>query len=108
MSDFISKALLCGLGLASLTKETIQKTAEELVDQCKLSETEGRRLVKELQRRSTQAQKALEKVGNSAVHAMLKNLNLVAIVADRMNGAKIADTGGRKSPKSRARKAGVR
>ena len=61
MSDLISRALLSGLGLASLTKDAIKKTAEDLVDQSKLSEEEGRKLVEDLQRRSTQAQKALEK-----------------------------------------------
>ena len=54
MSEVISKALLCGLGLASLTKDAIQKTAEDLVKQSKISEDEGRRMVKELQKRSKQ------------------------------------------------------
>ena len=57
MSDLISRALLSGLGLASLTKDAIKKTAEDLVDSSKLSEEEGRKLVEDLQRRSTQAQK---------------------------------------------------
>ena len=109
MSDFISKALLCGLGLASLTKDTIQKAAEDLVDQCKLSEEEGRRLVKELQRRSAQAQKALEKQVNTGVHKVLENLNLLEIVTERMQGAKAAGKRVKKSrprdaaPKARAR-----
>ncbi len=75
MSDLISRALLCGLGLASLTKDAVQKTVEDFVDQSKISEEEGRRLVKELQRRSTQAQKALEKKVETAVYKVLKNLN---------------------------------
>ena len=57
MSDTISKALLCGLGLASLTKDAIQKTAEDLVNQSKISEEEGRKLVKDLQRRSKQCKR---------------------------------------------------
>ena len=79
MSDLISKALLCGLGLANLTKDAVKKTAEDLVDQSKLSEAEGRRLVKELQRRSAQAQKAVEKQVETTVHKILKNLNLEVI-----------------------------
>ena len=54
--------MLCGLGLASLTKDAIQKSADDLVKQSKISEEEGRRLVKDLQRHSAQAQKALEQM----------------------------------------------
>ena len=52
MSDTMSKALLCGLGLASLTKDTIEKTVEELIKQSKITEEEGKRVLKELPRRS--------------------------------------------------------
>jgi polyhydroxyalkanoate synthesis regulator phasin len=76
MSDIISRAVLCGLGLANLTKDAIKKTAEDLVDQSKISEEEGRKLVKELQRRSVQAEKALEKKVETAVHKALGKLNL--------------------------------
>jgi len=103
MSDLISRALLCGLGLASLTKDAIRKTAEDLVDQSKISEEEGRRLVKDLQRRSTQAQKALDKKIKTAVNKVLKNMNL-ALVSDRPKGAKAA---GKRARKSR-RRAGAR
>jgi len=87
MSDLISKALLSGLGLASLTKDAIQKTAEDLVKKSNLSEEEGRRLVKELHRRSTKAQKDMEKTVETAVNKLLKNLNL-AIVHNQAKSAK--------------------
>ena len=89
MGDLISRALLSGLGLASLTKDAIRKTAEDLVDSSKLSEEEGRKLVEDFQRRSTQAQKALEKKIESSVHKVLKKFNL-AIVSDPPKGAKTA------------------
>ncbi|HTW95123.1 MAG TPA: hypothetical protein VMD30_10035 [Tepidisphaeraceae bacterium] len=100
MSDLMSKALLCGLGLASLTKDAIQKTAEDLVKQSKISEEEGRKLVKDLQRKSAQAQKALEKHVDSAVHETLRHLNLPAIISDRLKGASAA---GRAAGKTRRR-----
>ena len=87
MSDLISRALLCGLGLASLTKDAIRKTAEDLVDRSKISEEEGRRLVKDLQRRSTQAQKTLETKVEIAVRKVLKNFNL-EIIKDKPKEAK--------------------
>ncbi len=99
MSDIISRALLCGLGLANLTKDAIQKTAEELVDQSKLTEEEGRRLIKDLQRRSVQAEKALEKKVETAVHKVLKNLNL-QVIHDRPKAAG-KKKAGKKSGKKR-------
>jgi polyhydroxyalkanoate synthesis regulator phasin len=76
LRDLISRALLCGMGLASLTTDALRKTAEDLVDQSKLSEAEGRKLVKELQRRSAEAEKAMEKRVETAVNKVLKKLNV--------------------------------
>lgn len=108
MSELISKALLSALGLASLTKDAIKKTAEDFVKKSSLSEKEGRRLVKDLHRRSTKAQKTLEKTVETAVNKLLKNLNL-AIVSDRSKGAKAAGKVVRKSRRrGGANKAGGR
>jgi polyhydroxyalkanoate synthesis regulator phasin len=108
MNDLISKALLSGLGLASLTKDAIKKTVEDLVKKSNLSEEEGRRLVKDLHRRSMKAQKALEKTVETAVNKLLKNLH-VAIVSDRSRLAKAAGMGARKSGRrGGASKAGSR
>ena len=108
MSDLISRALLCGLGLASLTKDAIRKTAENLVNRSKLSEQEGRRLVKDLQRRSTQAQKALEKRVKTAVDRALKGLNLQK-VNDQLKSAKsTTKPAGKRRQRGAANKAGGR
>jgi polyhydroxyalkanoate synthesis regulator phasin len=109
MSDLISRALLCGLGLASLTKDAIQKTAEDLIDRSNLSEEEGRKLVKDLQKRSIQAQKALEKKVETAVHKALKNLDMAisnAVPKTANAGGKKRAAKGRKSAASH--KAGSR
>jgi polyhydroxyalkanoate synthesis regulator phasin len=79
MGDLISKALLTGLGLASLTKDAIRKTAEDVASRSNLSEAEGRRLVKDLQKRSAEAQKALEKKVEAVVHDVLGRFNLTTI-----------------------------
>jgi len=94
MRDLMNRALLVGIGLASLTKDAIQKTAEDLVNRSKISEDEGRKLVKNLQQRSAKAQKALEKHVDSAVHMVFDNMNVAAMVSDRLNTAK---------PKTKAR-----
>jgi len=108
MSDLMSKALLCGLGLASLTKDAIQKSAEDLVKQSKISEEEGRRLVKDLQRRSAQAQKALEKNVNSAVHRVFEHLDLASVINARVKEAKPAAKAAKKSSRPAAKKAASR
>ena len=88
MNDGISKALLCGLGLASLTKDAIQKTVEDLVKRSKITEEEGKKLIKGLQQRSKQARGALEKQVDKAVHKVFEHLDLSAIINDRLKGAK--------------------
>jgi len=79
MSDLMSKALLSGLGLASLTTSAIQKTVEDLIKKSDLSEEEGKRLVKELQHRSAKAHKTLEKTIETAINKLLKNLHLAIV-----------------------------
>ena len=109
MSDLISKALLCGIGLASLTKDAIQKSVEDLIAQSKISEEEGRRLVKELHQRSTRAQKSLEKHVDSAVHKVLTNLDVTGMIVDRLQGTKTAKKRTHKRPRraKRARAGGA-
>jgi len=81
MGDLISKAILSGLGLASLTKDAIKKTAEDLVSQSKLSEAEGRRLVRDFQRRTSKAHKAIETKVETAIHNALESLDPAALQA---------------------------
>jgi polyhydroxyalkanoate synthesis regulator phasin len=78
-----------------MTKDAIRKTAEDLVDQSQLSEEEGKKLVQEFHRRSAQAQKALEKKIETAVHKVLGNLHLAA-TNGRPNGAQSARAAGKK------------
>jgi polyhydroxyalkanoate synthesis regulator phasin len=79
MSELISKALLSGLGLASLTKNAVQQTIEDLSKKSSLSEEEGKRLVKELHRRSSKAHKRLEKTVQTAVNRLLKEINMEVV-----------------------------
>ena len=106
MSEVMSKALLCGLGLASLTKDAIQKTVEDLVKQSKISEEEGRKVAKDLQRRSKQAQTVLEKEVDSAVHNVFQHLDLAAIINDRLKDAKPAAKAAKKTTKKAKRRVG--
>jgi polyhydroxyalkanoate synthesis regulator phasin len=100
MTELVSKAILSGLGFMSLTKEAIQETVADLVNQSKLSEAEGRKVVKAFARRSARAQKKLEKRVDAAVHKVLQNLDLTAVEA-RLQGKK-------KSPRRKVKKSGKR
>ena len=96
MSDLISRAMLCGLGLASLSKDAIQKTAEEFIEQSKISEEEGRRLIKELHKRSAKVQKTIDKKVEHAVNEALRTLNVAVVKLPAKKGRPAA----RKSSKS--------
>ena len=96
MNDVISKAVLSGLGFASLTRDAIRETAQVFVKQSKLSEQEGRRLVKEFQQRTATAEKALEKRVNQAVRKALKTLDLKpAAKSGKASGKRKAGAGRR-------------
>lgn len=79
MNEVISKAILSGLGFASLTGEAIQKTAHDLVKRSKLSQEEGKRLVRDFKRRSVVAERSLKKNVDAAVKKALKQLDLERI-----------------------------
>jgi polyhydroxyalkanoate synthesis regulator phasin len=79
LSDLISKALLCGLGLASLSKEAIQKSAKEFIEQSKISEEEGERLMKELHKKAAKVQRSLDSKVEKAVNQALKGLNIAVV-----------------------------
>jgi polyhydroxyalkanoate synthesis regulator phasin len=79
MNEIISKAILSGLGFASLTQDAIRKTARDLVKRSKLSEEEGKRLVKDFQQRAAQAEKTLGKKVDTAVRKALKQFDLERI-----------------------------
>ncbi len=102
MSDLISRALLCGLGMASLSKEAIQKTAEDFIEQSKISEEEGKKLVKDLHRRASEAQKALDDKVESAVNKALRGLNIAVVKLPSKPGK--AGKKGRAQPGSKARR----
>jgi polyhydroxyalkanoate synthesis regulator phasin len=79
MNEIISKAVFSGLGFASLTGEAIRKTAQDLVKRSKLSEAEGKRLVKDFQRRSVVTERAMKRNVDAAVRKALKQLDLERI-----------------------------
>jgi len=78
MNETISKAVLSGLGFASLAGEAIRETARGLVKKSKISEEEGRRVVEAFHARLARAERTLEKRVNMAVRKALKQLELAS------------------------------
>ncbi len=104
MSDAIDKALLFGLGLASLTKDGIQKRVDKLVEQSKITEAEGRKMAKELQGRSKEVRMALENKIDAVVHKLFEHLDLSEIIAERLKDSKPAPKSTKKAKTTKTAK----
>jgi polyhydroxyalkanoate synthesis regulator phasin len=76
MIDLIKKAVLTGLGVASLTKEKIEEFGRELMDKGKLTEQEGAKFVVDMQKRAEESREALKNQTDKLVEAALNRMQL--------------------------------
>lgn len=60
MEDLIKKFVYTGVGLASLTAEKLQKSIDKLVDEEKISEKEGKKIVDEFFQKTESKKKEFE------------------------------------------------
>ncbi|MGP4071233.1 phasin family protein [Piscibacillus sp. B03] len=60
MRDYFNKGLSLGLGLASASKEQVNRVMDELIDKGELTKEESDHLLKELKRKGEQSQKQLD------------------------------------------------
>ncbi len=79
MIDLIKKAVLTGMGVASLTKEKIDEFSRELVEKGKLSEQEGEKFVLEMRKRAEESKEALKNQTDKIVEAALNRMQLVKV-----------------------------
>ena len=77
MSDLIKKTLLASVGLALKTWDEVEDLAKELVDKGKMTEKDGSKFVKDLQKRYEETQKKLEARVEKTVKDFLKKANVV-------------------------------
>ena len=77
MSDLIKKTLLAGVGLALKTWDEVEDLAKELVEKGKMTEKDGNKFVKDLQKRYEETQKKLEARVEKTVKDFLKKANVV-------------------------------
>ena len=81
MIDLIKKAVLTGMGVASLTKDKIDEFSRELIEKGKLTEQEGEKFVQEMRKRAEESRDAL----------MLQTDKIVEATLNKMQLAKVAD-----------------
>jgi polyhydroxyalkanoate synthesis regulator phasin len=76
MVDLMKKAIFTGLGLAFMTKEKIEEFSKEIIEKGRLSDTEGKEFIDELQNKSEEVRKKLQEQVQSAVNNTLKKMNI--------------------------------
>jgi len=76
MPELIKKTLLAGVGLALKTWDEVEDLAKELVEKGKMTEKDGNKFVKDLQKRYEETQKKLEVRVEKTVKEFLKKANV--------------------------------
>jgi len=77
MPDLIKKTLLASVGLALKTWDEVEEMAKELVDKGKMTEKDGSKFIKDLQKRYEETQKKLEARVEKTVKDFLKKADVV-------------------------------
>ncbi|MCK5536105.1 MAG: phasin family protein [Bacteroidales bacterium] len=78
MENFFKKFVYTGVGLVSLTKDKVQKLADELVDDNKLSVTEGKKLVEDFLKNTDNKRIELENQLKDSVEKVVKKFNFAS------------------------------
>jgi polyhydroxyalkanoate synthesis regulator phasin len=76
MIELIKKAMFTGIGVAALTKEKVEDVAKVFVEQGKLTEQEGKKLVDEIMARSKESQEELTGRIEAVVQASIAKLDI--------------------------------
>lgn len=76
MIELIKKAMLTGLGVASLTKEKVEEVANDFIEKGKLSEQEGKKLVDELMAKSEESKEDIKKQVDELVGKALAKMEI--------------------------------
>jgi len=77
MPELLKKTFLTGIGLALKTWDEVEALGKEMIKTGKMSEQEGKKLIKELQSRYEEAQEKLEARVEKAVKDFLKKADVV-------------------------------
>jgi polyhydroxyalkanoate synthesis regulator phasin len=76
MIDVIKKAVLTGIGIASLTKDKVEDLAKDLIDKGKMSEQEGEKLVQEMLSRAEESRQTMKNQTETLVQKTIDKMRL--------------------------------
>lgn len=76
MMDLFRKAVLAGIGIASLTMEKVEELSKDLIDKGKLSEQEGEKFLQEMQKRAEESREALKQQTDRFVESAIDRMQL--------------------------------
>ncbi len=76
MIELIKKAMYTGIGFAALTKDKVEEVARDFVEQGKMTEQEGRKMVDELLAKSKESQEELAKHVELLVQHQLEKFDM--------------------------------
>jgi polyhydroxyalkanoate synthesis regulator phasin len=74
--NFVKKGMLIGIVLATLTREKIEQTIDELIKKGEMSEKEGKEALDDLVKKSKEVRKELTEKVEKTVADTLKKLNI--------------------------------
>jgi len=77
MSDLLKKTLLTGVGLALQAWDEVENLAKDFVKKGEMTEEEGNKFIKDLQKRYEETQKKMESRVEKAVKDFLKKADVV-------------------------------
>jgi len=76
MKEFMRKGMLFGIGLATLTREKIEETVEDLIKKGEMTEREGKETINDLMKKSKEVTDELTEKVEKMVADALKKLNI--------------------------------
>ncbi|HAJ78352.1 MAG TPA: hypothetical protein DCO75_01150 [Fibrobacteres bacterium] len=76
MFDILRKALLTGIGVTYLTKDKIEEVGKKIAQDAKINESEARKFVDELVKKSMEAKGSMEKNVSEKIQTTIHAMNL--------------------------------
>jgi polyhydroxyalkanoate synthesis regulator phasin len=74
--ETLKKTLYAGVGMAFLTREKIEEMAKKMADEAKLGESEGKKFIDEILKKSEEAKTSLQRAVDAGVAAALERMNV--------------------------------
>jgi polyhydroxyalkanoate synthesis regulator phasin len=74
--ETLKKTLYAGVGMAFLTREKIEEMAKKMAEEAKLGETEGKKFIDELLKKSEEAKTSFQRTVDAGVSAAMERMNV--------------------------------